>query len=124
MEAKLQKLSANKDTKDSIQFQLSEDQTEQHADEILALRRYDFVRMSCESNQATMDDTGTQGFPSFQFQSINTALSLCVTEKGIITTITFSFEDQKVFETVIKHKLRNKIISLSFTEGQNPYSDK
>lgn len=121
MKAKLQKLSANKDTKDSIQFQLSESQMEDFGEDILTLRRYDFVDVSCESEQSNIADQGFE-FPSFKFQSINTSISLCTTEKGIIATLTFSFEDVRVFESVIKNRLRNKIVTLDFSEGSSPFS--
>lgn len=176
MKAKLQKLSANKDSKDSIQFQLREDATDDAKEEIMALRRYDFVTVKYEAEQSSINlDEATQydlktfgkhsddkrvkdlantitngaseedhevdpvgaermdemkeefdnqliGFPSFQFQAVNTSISLCVTEKGIITTLTFSVEDPKVFDHVITHKLRNQFVTLSFEAGQNPYT--
>lgn len=122
MKAKLQKLAANKDTKDSIQFQLNEELTEEFGEDILTLRRYDFVEVTGEGNQSVIDGNGVIDFPKFQFQSINTSISLCVTEKGIIATLTFSFEDPLVFDNVIKNKLRNKLVSLSFTEGKNPFN--
>lgn len=124
MRAKLQKLSANKDSQDSIQFQLREEEVEEYGEEILALRRYDYVSVSCESEQSSVDDDGVIGFPTFKFQATNTSISLCVTEKGIIATITFSFEEGKVFEEVIKNKLRNRTVTLYFEAGKSPYTAK
>ena len=134
MKAKLQKLSANKDSKDSIQFQIREEEVENCRDEIMDLRRYDYVTVKYEAKQSTMgvevelDDSQKYNlktfFPTLKFQSINTSISLCVTEKGIIATLTFSFDDPKVFDHVINNKLRNQFVTLKFEEGANPFTAK
>jgi hypothetical protein len=161
MKAKLQKLSANKDRQDSLQFQMNKDQVEQFRDELMALRRYDNVCVEYESDQAALDLSGIKTgdeimaesknldeamekndknneklaeriydrvagthFPKLKFQATNTSISVCVLEDGWIVTITLSFEDPKVFDHVISHKLRDKMVTLNFTEGSNPYQTK
>lgn len=121
MRAKLQKLSANKDQKDSIQFQMKEDDVDDYKEQIMALRRYDNVTVKAEGEQSQIGEKGA-GFPTFKFKSINTSISLCVTEKGIIATLTFSFEDPNVFDAVINNKLRDQWVRLEFKKGENPYS--
>jgi len=143
MKAKLQKLAANKDRQDSLQFQLNKDQVE----ELMELRRYDNVFVEYESDQSTMligateedhdmDQVGAERidemkdeaagviFPKLRFQSTNTSMSVCVLEDGWIVTITISFEDPKVLDHVISHKLRDKMVTLKFTEGSNPFVNK
>lgn len=125
MKAKLQKLSANKDRQDSIQFQMDKAQVEEFQEELIALRRYDNVNVEYESQQSAInldpEKTSTH-FPSFKFQATNISISCCVLEDGWVVTLTLSFEDPKVFDHVVTHKLRNEIMKLTFTEGDNPYS--
>lgn len=118
MKAVLQKISANKDKKDSVQFQLREMETEDCADEIMSLRRYDKVTVKFESRQSQIDENGVIHNPEFSFDSIATSISLCVTQEGIITTITFSFEDPKVFDEVVKNSLRNQYVNLTFRRSE------
>lgn len=125
MKAKLQKLSANKDRQDSLQFQMNKEQVEEFQEELIALRRYYNVTVSYESQQSAIDldaEKTSTHFPSLKFQATNISISCCVLEDGWIVTLTFSFEDPKVFDHVVTHKLRNEIMNLTFTEGENPYS--
>jgi len=123
LQAKLQKLAANSgDKKDSIQFQISEEEMEKNGSQILEMRRYDFVKIHAAAEQSQIGDDGTADFPDFTFQSVATSTSLCLTETGIITTITFSIEKPDVFEWAIENHMRNKMVSLSFEEGDNPYN--
>ena len=122
MQAKLQKLSANKDNMDSIQFQLNEAQAEAAKNDLLELRRYDNVEVRCISNQSQISEEGTLNFPSLNFQAKNTSMSICVMETGWIVTITLSFEDQKVFPHIINNQIRNQVVELEFFRGDNPYS--
>ena len=53
MKAKLQKISGNpSDKSDSIQFRLEESDMEKYGKEVLALRRYDIVKISANSDLA------------------------------------------------------------------------
>ena len=107
MKATLQKLAANSDDKkDSIQFRIEEDDVEASGPEILAMRRYDRVKVRFQSHQASIGAAGVE-FATLEFQSVATSLSMCVTETGIIATITFSTEDPDVFANVIGKGLRN-----------------
>src|SRR5438105_1107964 len=102
MKAILQKLAANSgDKMDSIQFRVDEDEVESNGDQILAMRRYDNVKIRIESQQASLSEAGQAEFATIEFQSLATLLSMCVTETGIIATITFSTEDPRVFAAVI-----------------------
>ena len=121
--ATLTKLNANtKDKLYSIQFQLREEEMEEHGKEVLELRRYDQVRISVENPQSYI---GTQWieFFSVEFQSLATSISICVTEKGLICTITFSLEDREVFNKLVLQDLRNKVLHLEFEDGANPYQN-
>ena len=119
--ATLQKLSANAgDKQDSIQFRVEENEVEAHGDVILSMRRYDRVKVRLHSDQGQLTQEGTVDFPSLEFQSTATSISLCVTETGVLATITFSTEDRKIFDECVRKGLRNRLVTLQFEEGANP----
>lgn len=122
MKARLQKMAANSaDKSDSIQFRVEADEVEKHGKTILGMRRYDHVKVKCVAEQSAIGEDGNGGFPSLEFQSIATSLSMCVTEDGIIATITFSIDEPSLFQEVISRGLRNQIVEIAFKPGDNPY---
>jgi hypothetical protein len=75
MQAILQKLAANSaDKSDSIQFRVNEDEVERSAAELLAMRRFDVVKVRFEALQSSISPSGTPSFESIQFQSVATSL--------------------------------------------------
>lgn len=121
--ARLQKMAANSgDTKDSIQFRVEEDEVDRNGHAILNMRRYDKVSVRFSPEQLMIGEDGTAERATIEFQTVATSLSLCVTDTGIIATITFSTEDPRVFAEVIEKSLRNQVVTLEFSEGANPYA--
>jgi len=122
--AKLRKLSANtKDKLDSIQFQMDENQVKIYGDQIIALRRFDYVKITLSQDQSSLSPDGSKiEFFEQEFQSLNTSISVCVTESGQIITVTLSTDNRRVFDELIKRNLRDQVLNLEFTEGNNPYS--
>lgn len=121
LQATLQKLSANAgDKQDSIQFRVEEDEVQRNGDLIIAMRRYDLVKVRLASDQGQLTDAGAIDFPRLEFQSTNTSISLCVGQDGVLATITFSTEDRTIFDECIKKNLRNKLVTLEFEPGDPP----
>lgn len=114
MRAKLQKTSMNNDGAYFVQFRVEPDEVGKNGEELLAMRRYDLVDVVSEERQSSVGNEGTIEFKKLSFQSTNTSISLCVLESGILATITLSFEDPKVIETIVKDGLINKEFNLSW----------
>lgn len=122
MMAKLTKMSANaSDKMDSVQFQLNEELMDKFWSQVLELRRYDKVKMVLENPQGQMWEGGVKFFKK-DFQSYNTSIAICVTEKGFICTMTLSIEDKTVFDAIVQNSLRDKLVTLQFEAGSNPYT--
>lgn len=114
------KLSANtKEKLDSIQFQLREDDMEKYGPQVLKLRRYDMLKIKLENPQSQIQGDRI-GFFSTEFQTINTSISICVTDKWLICTLTFSIDNRKVFNQICAADLREKKLRLDFEEWSNP----
>ncbi len=81
IQATCSKLSANtKEKLDSVQFQLREDDMEKYGSQVLKLRRYDVLKIKLENPQAQIDGN-RMGFFVTEFQTMNTSISICVTDK-------------------------------------------
>lgn len=79
---------------------------------------------SSDENPQGQMGSSSVGFFKKEFQALNTSISLCVTEKGFICTLTLSIEDKTVFDAIVQNDLRDKMVSLEFEDGSNPYTAK
>jgi hypothetical protein len=123
--ATLKKLSANMgDKMDSLQFQLDEDQMEANGEDVIVLRRFQNVSMRVADKQAHMSQSGAVEFFEIAFQAMAISISICVTDTGQICTITISTENRDAFDKCIQHHLRERVLDLYFTDGENPFKQK
>lgn len=122
IKAKLTKLSINSDDKmDSIQFRLDEDGMEKYGASLLLVRRFDEIKIRIINNQGNLSDNGEVQFLDLETQAMNISISICVTDKGFICTMTISSEDRELCGKLLAHNARNQELDLQFEDGKNPF---
>jgi hypothetical protein len=147
MKVKLQKFTApSGESLDTVQLRIEESEMEENGTRLLEMRRYDMVTITLENQQSSIPgfqdlipagleslsikkeggkETVIAQKPVFEriiFQAISTSISLCVTETGIIATVTFAVENKKVIPEIVVKNLRDQFVTLEFESGESPYS--